>query len=71
MNIGSRQQGRLRAANVMDVPYDTDAILTACRKALDDQEFQNTCRTCSNPYGDGDAGTEIANTLAKLDLTLR
>src|SRR6476620_7317951 len=33
VNIGSRQQGRLRATNVLDVPYDAQAIEAALRRS--------------------------------------
>lgn len=68
VNIGSRQQGRLRAENVIDAGYDKAAILQAIRKALFDEDFRSHCRTCSNPYGVGDAGTKIAEILAKAEL---
>lgn len=34
VNIGTRQQGRLRAGNVIDVGYDADAIRDAIRREL-------------------------------------
>lgn len=69
VNIGSRQNGRLRAANVLDVSgYDSGKILKAVRKALFDDKFRKKCRTCSNPYGVGDAGKKIAVCLAKIPL---
>jgi UDP-hydrolysing UDP-N-acetyl-D-glucosamine 2-epimerase len=72
VNIGSRQQGRLRAENVLDAPYDENAILAATKKCLFDDAFRAICRQSSNPYGIGDAGAKIANILAsvKLDANL-
>jgi len=35
VNIGDRQQGRLRAGNVLDVPADASAIAAALTRALD------------------------------------
>lgn len=64
VNIGSRQKGRLRACNVIDAGYDTEAILAACRTALFDLGFRERSRTCENPYGRGDAGPRIADVLA-------
>ena len=64
VNIGSRQQGRLRATNVIDVPYDTDAIEAALRRCADDEAFRQQCATCENPYGAGNAGPRIAEVLA-------
>ena len=65
VNIGSRQDGRLRAANVLDAPYESAAIAAAIRKSVEDQEFRELCRTCQNPYGEGNAGVKIAETLAR------
>ena len=56
VNIGSRQQGRLRGSNVIDVGYDADAIVEAIRRCVDDDAFRSACQTATNPYGAGDAG---------------
>ena len=45
VNIGSRQDGRLRGDNVIDTGYDTEHILDACRRALSDDAFRERCRT--------------------------
>ncbi len=54
VNIGSRQDGRPRAASVIDCPAETDAIVeaihTACRLDMAGIE---------NPYGDGRASERI------------
>ena len=68
VNIGSRQQGRLRADNVMDTQYDRDQILAACRKGLFDDAYRAHCATVVNPYGSGNAGPRIAELLATIDL---
>jgi len=71
VNIGSRQQGRLRAENVIDTGYDRDEILNAVRKSLDDKAFRARCLICENPYGVGDAGKKIAGVLASIELGRR
>jgi UDP-N-acetylglucosamine 2-epimerase (non-hydrolysing)/GDP/UDP-N,N'-diacetylbacillosamine 2-epimerase (hydrolysing) len=68
VNVGSRQQGRLRAANVIDVGYDRAAIRQAIECALDDDAFKARSRRAENPYGDGHAGERIADTLAEIEL---
>ena len=68
INIGSRQQGRQRAENVLDVPHRQAAIMKAIRIALNDQDFILRSRNCKNPYGDGHAGERIARTLANISL---
>jgi len=71
VNIGSRQQGRLRAENVIDVPYHTEKILDACRKAINDNLFRQFCRQVENPYGAGNAGPRIAEILVKFEINSR
>ena len=72
VNIGSRQQGRLRGDNLLDVPYDARAIAQAIKRCVEDEAFRGQCATCHNPYGAGNAGPRIAEVLAtvKLDAKL-
>lgn len=69
VNIGSRQQGRLRSTNVIDVTYDADAIEAALRTAAFDERFRRRCATCENPYGAGNAGPRISEVLATIPIT--
>jgi UDP-hydrolysing UDP-N-acetyl-D-glucosamine 2-epimerase len=63
VNIGSRQQGRERGANVIDVDHDREQIAEAvCRHLRGKRPQRDTI------YGDGDAGTRIAQCLAERDL---
>jgi UDP-hydrolysing UDP-N-acetyl-D-glucosamine 2-epimerase len=71
VNIGSRQQGRLRANNVIDVSYDAESIAAAIRRCVDDDEFRRQCQTCENPYGAGNAGPRIADVLATIPINAR
>jgi UDP-N-acetylglucosamine 2-epimerase (non-hydrolysing)/GDP/UDP-N,N'-diacetylbacillosamine 2-epimerase (hydrolysing) len=68
VNIGSRQEGRLRAENVIDAGYDADEIYRAVRRCLDDAEFRAACARCENPYGMGNAGAKIAEVLSTVPL---
>lgn len=70
VNIGSRQDGRLRAANVIDVPAETPAIAAAIRRALS-PEFRAGLSSLVNPYGDGHAAGRIADTLNDVPLDAR
>ena len=70
VNIGSRQEGRLRAANVLDADYDQAVIASAIRRCVRDDGFRALCRTCENPYGAGDAGPRIAETLATIPIDM-
>ncbi len=70
VNVGSRQNGRLRADNVIDVDYSREKIIKAVKKALNDKEFRKQCRNCKNPYGAGNSGEKIAEVLAKTNINL-
>ena len=68
VNIGSRQEGRLRGANVIDAGYYKAAIVQATRRCFDDAAFRDLCVTAENPYWLGDAGPKIAEVLASVPL---
>jgi GDP/UDP-N,N'-diacetylbacillosamine 2-epimerase (hydrolysing) len=69
VNIGSRQQGRERGDNVIDVGYNRKEIIKAIKKALSDQVFLKKVKRCYNPYGDGKASIRIAEVLSRLEIT--
>lgn len=68
VNIGSRQEGRLRGENVIDVGYDTQEIFDAVMRCFKDEDFRYKCRIANNPYYLGDAGKKIASVLANVPL---
>lgn len=68
INIGTRQEGRERAENVIDVSHDKDEIIKAIKKALYDEDFKVKVKGCKNPYGDGKAGERIAKILSKIEI---
>jgi UDP-hydrolysing UDP-N-acetyl-D-glucosamine 2-epimerase len=67
VNVGARQQGRERAANVLDAAADAEKIVAAIRRALR-TEFRESLRGMSNPYGDGSASERIAEVLTSVPL---
>ena len=67
VNIGTRQDGRLRAKNVIDVRYGRRQILAGIKRARS-REFRRLVRKCKNPYGDGRTGRRIAGILARAAL---
>lgn len=69
VNVGTRQLGRQRAENVIDVDYDRDSIFNAARTALHDEDFRKRCNNCVNPYGNGKAGEKIVKILEELEIT--
>jgi UDP-N-acetylglucosamine 2-epimerase (non-hydrolysing)/GDP/UDP-N,N'-diacetylbacillosamine 2-epimerase (hydrolysing) len=66
VNVGTRQIGRLRAANVIDVGYKRKEIVLAIQKALHDQEFRESLRYCVNPYGDGHTSERTVKILERI-----
>lgn len=65
VNIGSRQSGRDRGKNVVDVGYDSAAIQGAIRQVM---AAPRPARDLL--YGDGTAGPQIAEIIAKAPLTI-
>jgi UDP-hydrolysing UDP-N-acetyl-D-glucosamine 2-epimerase len=63
VNIGSRQRGRERAANVLDVPYESAQI-----RAAIEQQYANGHYSSDHLYGDGRSGKRIAEILARAPL---
>lgn len=68
INIGSRQNGRERGENVIDVGYNTQEIIVALQKALHDENFKQKCLYAKSPYGNGTAGKKIARILTRLKI---
>jgi len=68
VNIGSRQKGRERSSNVLDVDYDSLEIKSAVEKALFDKKFKNLLNESKNPYGDGNTSSRVVKILGKIPL---
>jgi len=62
VNIGERQRGRERAANVIDAAANCQAILAAISCARS-REFRESLGGMTNPYGDGKAAEKILQVL--------
>jgi UDP-N-acetylglucosamine 2-epimerase (non-hydrolysing)/GDP/UDP-N,N'-diacetylbacillosamine 2-epimerase (hydrolysing) len=69
VNIGSRQEGRERGKNVIDVGHDKQEILRAIKKALTSQAFLKEVKKGESPYGDGKASQRIAEILSQIEIT--
>jgi UDP-hydrolysing UDP-N-acetyl-D-glucosamine 2-epimerase len=68
VNVGARQAGRLRAANVVDVGPERDEILAGIETALA-SSFRAGLRGLANPYGDGRAAERIVRVLRTVELS--
>mgnify|MGYP001375167713 CR=1 FL=1 len=66
VNIGSRQSGRLRPENVLDVGHNKNEICNAIKKC---KEIRNNGVKFKNPYGDGKSAERIVSIIKSLDLS--
>lgn len=63
VNIGTRQNGRMRGQNVIDVPYGVRAIVEAIRKQVSHGKYRR-----STIYYRKDSSKRIARTLSSINL---
>ena len=67
VNIGARQDGKIKAANVIDCAANFAEISVALDRAMN-LKFRSELATLVNPYGDGQAGQRIAKILANIPI---
>ncbi len=67
VNIGIRQQGRLKPQNVLDAPTELNAIIKAINKAIS-PSFRSLLRNLKNPFGDGRAVSRIIRVIEQSEL---
>lgn len=70
VNIGARQSGRVRAANVIDAGNSSDEIAAAIGTAVD-PAFRAALKGLLNPYGGGQAAGAIVERLRTVALDER
>jgi len=70
VNVGSRQRGRLRGANVIDVEPSREDILRGIEGAQA-LPFRVRARAAANPYGDGHAAPRIVEILRSVPIDVR
>lgn len=70
VNVGSRQEGRPRAANVLDVQGDATKIGRAIARAVSPR-FRASLRGLRNPYGDGRTSERVRQFLLGVALDER
>ena len=63
VNIGTRQDGRKRGKNVLDVSYNKKSIKNGILEQIHKKKFKK-----NTIYGDGVAGKFIADILSKIEL---
>jgi len=67
VNVGDRQCGRVRGANVLDCPCEAGLLSSSLQRALD-PAFRSSLRGLINPYGDGKATARIVARLKEVEL---
>ncbi len=63
INIGTRQAGRIREANVIDTDYSVNGIIKCIDQCLHNNSFIDSCKELTNPYGDGKTSNRILEIL--------
>jgi len=53
VNVGERQRGRLADNNIQFVPVELNKIISAIKKAVNDENYRKSIGKESSPYGDG------------------
>jgi len=64
INIGSRQDGRVKAGTIIDSKGDYSSIKQAFKRAFSDG-FRKRCKTVVSPYGNGDTAKKIVSVVRK------
>ena len=67
VNIGSRQSGRYKPGNVINVNYNKKEIAKAIKK-VNSKSFYKKIKKIKNPYGDGKSALKIIKIIKKLNL---
>lgn len=65
INIGFRQNGRLRSKNIVDVKKPKYIDLLRAYKKICSKNFQNSLKNLKNPYGNGKSAAKIINSILK------
>jgi GDP/UDP-N,N'-diacetylbacillosamine 2-epimerase (hydrolysing) len=64
INIGERQNGRLKAKSIIDVDCGRQSIVNAIKLSLSNS-FQSKCQNMTSLFGDGNAATQIVSIIKK------
>jgi UDP-hydrolysing UDP-N-acetyl-D-glucosamine 2-epimerase len=67
VNVGNRQDGRVRAANVVDVQCTQEEIVRAVGQALK-PGFRDSLKNMANPYGGGGVAEIITGRLSEVEI---
>lgn len=68
VNIGTRQNGRLRPKNVVDAKCNKDDIYKKINYCMNNISFIKNLKKIKNPYGNGNSAKKIVSILKKINL---
>ncbi len=68
INIGSRQNKRLKSKNIVDAKYNYKDILKKIKFILNNRKFKKKVKLTKNLYGDGKSSKRIIGIIKKLNL---
>ena len=68
INIGTRQEGRLRSESVIDVEYDKNKIKNTILNIISDKQFLKKIKKQKQLYGSGNSSKKIVTILEELNL---
>lgn len=68
INIGTRQQGRPRSQNIIDVQPNKKSITNGINIALKDKDFLRKVHMCKNKFGDGQTSLRIVKILKNIQI---
>ncbi|PKP59011.1 UDP-N-acetylglucosamine 2-epimerase (hydrolyzing) [Candidatus Atribacteria bacterium HGW-Atribacteria-1] len=66
VNIGNRQEGRLRPESVIQTGYSVNEVYKGIEKALCDTEFLTKIKNLKNPYGDGQTSKYVIKAIGEI-----
>ena len=68
INIGTRQNGRMRSKNIIDVPHNKNKILELLKKMQDNKFNKKLIKNLRNPYSQPNTSLKILRVLKKINL---
>ena len=66
VNIGTRQDGRVRSNNIIDVETFDHKLITNAIKKTQSKSFKNSLKDIVNPYGSGNSTKSIIDILSEM-----
>lgn len=69
LNIGNRQNGRLKPKNVIDSSYNFKDIINKTKYILNNKKFIKSLNNLKNPYGNGKSASKILKYLKQISLS--